>query len=353
MAWGGEPLSTGKRESTEIRSGFKAFDVHKGAALRTAVQRKDAEFQLAGPHLIRLAKGSAPYRESLSPFQRFARKRIGKRFIDYRNPQLETALEQARMAIRPEDYWAYVIVASVVLAIVAAVVAIPLAGLLVLVKAPIALYILPTALPFVVFGLVFWMTSSTPRRKAKARKRNIDKRISFAMSFISAMSSANVNVDVIFKELSRQAIYGEIQREAQWITRDIELMGKDVLSALKDAATRSPSPKWQDFLQGVVTTSASGGQLKPYFLMKTDQFNKDRKIQEKSLMESLGMLAETFVTVVVAAPLFLIVMMSLMATVNSASGGFILLMLYVIVLVMIPMSQIAFIVLISSMVEEV
>jgi len=70
-------------------------------------------------------------------------------------------------------------------------------------------------------------------------------------------------------------------------------------------------------------------------------------------METLGMLAETFVTVVVAAPLFLIVMMSLMATVNSAQGGFILLMLYVIVFVMIPMSQIGFIVLIATMVEEV
>ena len=167
------------------------------------------------------------------------------------------------------------------------------------------------------------------------------------------MSSANVNIDVIFKELSKQKIYGEIQREAQWITRDIELMGKDILTALKDAANRSPSPKWQDFLQGVVTTSASGGQLKPFFLMKADQFNKDRRIQEKSLMETLGMLAETFVTVVVAAPLFLIVMMSLMATVNASSGNFIILMLYVIVLVMIPMSQLGFIVLISSMVEEV
>lgn len=346
-------MSIDKSDSTEIRSGFKAFDVQKGAALRTAVQRKEAEFQLAGPHLIRLAKGAAPYRESLSPFQRSARRILGRRFIDYRNPALETGLEQARMAIRPEDYWAYVILSTSIAAVGGIIVAFLMGLLFALVGAPLSLLIILTIIPFALPGVVFWMTSGTPRRKAKARKRNIEKRISYAMSFISAMSSANVNVDVIFKELSRQSIYGEIQREAQWITRDIELMGKDVLSALKDAATRSPSPKWQDFLQGVITTSASGGQLKPYFLMKTDQFNKDRRIQEKTLMETLGMLAETFVTVVVAAPLFLIVMMSLMATVNSASGGFILLMLYVIVLVMIPMSQIGFIVLISSMVEEV
>ena len=346
-------MSIEKRSTTEIRSGFKSFDVKTGTSLKTAVQLKDEEFRLAGPHVIRLAKGSAPYRESLSPFQFFARKLVGRRFIDYHNPALETHLEAARMAVRPEDYWAYVIFATAVALGVGIVASLLIGTILLLLGAPISLLILPFLLVVAPPSLAFLLTSTGPRRKAKGRKRNIEKRISFAMSFISAMASANVNIDVIFKELSKQPIYGEIQREAQWITRDIELMGKDVLTAMKDAANRSPSPKWQDFLQGVVTTSASGGQLKPFFLMKADQFNKDRRINEKSLMESLGMLAETFVTVVVAAPLFLIVMMSLMATVNQASGGFIILMLYVIVLVMIPMSQLGFIVLISSMVQEV
>lgn len=346
-------MSIQKKESTQIRSAFEAFDAKKGQSSLTAVQLKEAEFRLAGPHVVRLPKGSAPYRESLSPFQLTARKIVGRRFIDYSNPHLETSLEQARMTIRPEDYWAYVIFASA-MGLVAGIATVVVLGIVfAFLHVGGNLYLFAILIGAAIPLLAFWLTSSSPRRKAKGRKRNIEKRISYAMSFISAMSSANVNIDVIFKELSKQKIYGEIQREAQWVTRDIELMGKDILTALKDAATRSPSPKWQDFLQGVITTSASGGQLKPFFLMKADQFNKDRRINEKSLMETLGMLAETFVTVVVAAPLFLIVMMSLMATVNPAQGNFIILMLYVIVLVMIPMSQLGFIVLISSMVEEV
>jgi flagellar protein FlaJ len=303
--------------------------------------------------VIRLPKGATPYRESLTAFQRTARKIVGRRFIDYHNPALETSLEQARMAIRGEDYWAYVFFSTFVAAAVGVGLFVGLTAIFLTLHVGGVLLILPILALVLLPFMAFLLTSGSPKRRAKARKRNIEKRIAYAMSFISAMSSANVNIDVIFKELSKQPTYGEIQREAQWITRDIELMGKDVLSALKDAATRSPSPKWQDFLQGVVTTSASGGQMKPYFLMKADQFNKDRRLLERSLQETLGMLAETFVTVVVAAPLFLIVMMSLMATVNSASGSFIILMLYVIVLVMIPMSQAGFIVLISSMVEEV
>ena len=89
--------------------------------------------------------------------------------------------------------------------------------------------------------LTYVVLNSTPGSKAKSRGRDIDKRIGPAMSFISAMASADVNVDVIFKELSRQKIYGEIQNEAEWITRDTELLGIDILTAISKAAQRTPS----------------------------------------------------------------------------------------------------------------
>ncbi|NOQ54956.1 MAG: type II secretion protein F, partial [Thermoplasmata archaeon] len=199
---------------------------------------------------------------------------------------------------------------------------------------------------------VYAYTYMTPGMRANARKNNIDRRISYAMSFIAAMASADVNVDIIFKELSRQPIYGEIQKEAQWINRDIDLMGVDTLTALSDAASRTPSDKFQDFLQGVVTTARSGGKMKPFFIMKADQYMKERRIEEKKLIETLGVLAESFVTVVVAAPLFLIVMISLMATMGSGGTDYIM-FLYAIVFGMIPGSQIAFIILIQGMTEEV
>jgi flagellar protein FlaJ len=110
--------------------------------------------------------------------------------------------------------------------------------------------------------------------------------------------------------------------------------------------------KFQDFLQGVVTTTLSGGQLKPYFLMKSEQFARLATLDSKKNQETLGMLAESFVTVVVAMPLFLIVMMSLMALVGKTAGSSILL-LDMIVYVMIPVSQLGFIVVIKGMMEEV
>jgi len=192
-----------------------------------------------------------------------------------------------------------------------------------------------------------------PSSMAKKRGHKIDKRISGAMSFISAMASADVPVDVIFKELSKQTIYGEVAREAEWITRDTELLGLDILTAIRKAAQRSPSSKFQDFLQGVVTTSTSGGQLKPYFLVKAEQFEKEDRLEMRKRMETLGMLAESFVTVVVAFPLFLVVIMAIMALISKGSSGFVVTLLYVVVGLMIPLSQFGFIFVVWNMEQEV
>jgi flagellar protein FlaJ len=209
---------------------------------------------------------------------------------------------------------------------------------------PIVLIVLGPLMTY--FLLMGWPASS-----AKTRARKIDARISSAMAFISAMASADVNVDVIFKELARQPIYGEIRNEASWITRDTELLGVDILTAIRKAAQRSPSPKFQDFLQGVVTTSTSGGQLKPYFLIKADQYEKEAKLELRKKIETLGMLAETFVTVVVAFPLFLVVILAIMVLVQ-ANPDFMLNILYAVVGLMIPLAQFGFVFVIWNMSQE-
>ena len=190
--------------------------------------------------------------------------------------------------------------------------------------------------------LVFFGLKSSPAGTAKKRGKDIDKKISGSMSFISAMASANVPVDMIFSELARQPVYGEIKNEAEWITRDTELLGIDILTAIRRGSQRSPSTKWQDFLQGVVTTSTSGGQLKPYFVMKAEEYEKENKLELKSTMETLSMLAESFVTVVVAFPLFLVVILAIMAIIGGNASNTTMI-LFLVIGVMIPVSQFGFI----------
>jgi len=336
----------------EVSDDFKRVESRKGQYMKTSL----ATAERIGPHSVLLPKGTVPEYIKLSSFQDLSWRTMGRtaKARAATNQGLDEALLKAHMKIRPEEYLAYVLMATMVAAIVGVaiglgvgIVLFSLLGVSMVLRmlvAVVAIVLPPMMVYFILIG--------SPASKAKGRGRDVDKRIAAAMSFISAMASADVNIDVIFKELSRQKAYGEIAQEAAWITRDTELLGSDILTAIKKAAKRSPSSKFQDFLQGVVTTSTSGGQLKPYFLLKAEEYQKENKLTMKSQMETLGMLAESFVTVVVAFPLFLVLIMAIMAIVGGGDPDFMVMMLYVVVLLMIPISQFGFVFVIWNMSKE-
>lgn len=337
----------------DVSDSFKRIEVKKTEYLKTKMSQPGV---IMGPHTIRLEKGAVPEYIKLSPFQDLAWRTMGRYAKTKTNKiqQLDDSLLKAHMKIRPEEYLAYVLMAAVVTAIVGVIIAVVVAGLLFgIMGVSVIIRVMVAGLAIVLLPVMTYMVLlGSPGGSAKRRGRDIDKRIAAAMSFISAMASADVNIDVIFKELSRQKVYGEISQEAAWITRDTELLGSDILTAIKKAAKRSPSAKFQDFLQGVITTSTSGGQLKPYFLLKAEEYAKENKLALKSQMETLGMLAESFVTVVVAFPLFLVLILAIMAVVGGSDPGFMTMMLYLIVLGMIPISQFGFVFVIWNMSKE-
>jgi len=333
----------------------------RGTLTRTKRFRPGEEKEKAH-HLVKLPKGAKPVNVGLSAREQLAWRTFGA-FVQARrheDQELEENLLKAHIRLRPEEYLAVAWMNTTLAAVASVVAALAMSLFLVVLSVPILTLVtvfgLVAALPIAFSYMVFFGLPvgyrGKPASLAKKRGRAIDKKISGAMSFVSAMASADVPVDVIFKELSKQAVYGEVAKEAEWITRDTELLGVDILTAITNAAQRSPSTKLQDFLQGVVTTSRSGGQLKPYFLLKAEQFEKEDRLEMRKKMETLGLLAESFVTVVVAFPLFLVVIMAIMALISKTGSGFVLTLLYVVVALMIPLSQFGFIFVIWNMEQE-
>jgi flagellar protein FlaJ len=334
-------------ETVDAFRSLEAKDQH----LKTKRARSDEDRE-AGPHVILLPKGAVPEYIKLTPYQEFCWRTMGN-FVKRRGTRdqdLEENLVKAHMKIRPEEFMAFVYMTAVIAAVAGVVAGIVIAILLWSFLGIIAL-LLGVMLPVMIPVMVLIVLKGSPGSKMKARARNIDKRMSSAMSFISAMASANVPVDVIFKELARQPVYGEIKAEAEWITRDTELLGVDIITAIKRGAFRSPSVKFQDFLQGVVTTTTSGGQLKPYFMTKVEQFEKEDKLLSKQTMETLSMLAESYVTVVVAFPLFLVVILAIMAIIGGTAQSTVMI-LWLVIGLMIPMSMFGFIFVIWNISQE-
>lgn len=330
--------------------GFTRMDVDKRDLVRTIRASSDEDSSLMQqPHIQKIEEGVVPTYIKSSPYQMFCWKFMGPTIKkkNITNPKLEDDLLKAHMTIRPEEYIAFVWTTAIIAGVVSVVLGIVM---MLLLGMPLGLLI-GIVVMFLVPVMAYVVLLNQPSSTAKARGKDIDKRISSSMAFISAMSSADVNVDVIFKELSRQKVYGQIKEEAAWITRDTELLGVDILTALRRASQRTPSVKFQDFLQGVVTTSTSGGQLKPYFLMKADQFEKEAKLELRKKIETLGMLAETFAVVVVAFPLFLVVILAIMVLIQS-NPAMLMQIFWAVVAVLIPIFQFVFIFFIWDMSKE-
>lgn len=292
---------------------------------------------------------------ALSAYHRIAYRTM-QRFVNPRstgNVRLRVALQKAHISMRPEVYLSFayfnmfLAFAGSLCAIALILAALTLGGT----SAPVLLVVFMTPLPLLLAFVIYVVTYIVPDMRAGTRARDIESKLPYALNYISTMASAGISPDRIFESLSKQAVYGEVANEAAWITRDIELLGQDLVTALATAIDRSPSLKFQDFLQGAITALTSGEDLKQYFLSKSEQFVRENRQVQERFLDNLGVLAESFVTVVVAAPLLLIVLLSVMIMFGGNPQST-LTMGYVMVVFMLPLAMTAFALTIKSMTPE-
>ncbi len=292
---------------------------------------------------------------ALTNFQRSAYRIFGRMAekMATKNPKLEESLRKARMPLTGAVYVSWVLVntglvfIATAAASVTAVILLPVAGI----KTTPQMWLLVAALPFIFTMTAYMVLMSNPASKAKARGKNMNIHLPYALNYIAAMASAGINPDKIFASLARQKIYGEVTTESLWIYKDIAFSGKDTVTAMKSAVQRSPSMKFQDFLQGAITTVTSGGNLQAYFSAKAQQFMWENRQEQKSFIDMMGLMAETYVTTAVAGPLFMIVMMSIMSMFGGQSSDPV--QLKMIIYLLLPVANAGFVFGLQSMIPEV
>lgn len=291
----------------------------------------------------------------LNQYQRIAYRLFGAQVEQQAqsNVHLRSSLKRAQIHVRPEVYLSFcylnmLLVFTVTLLPVAVLAILSVVGL---VDLPLTLFVFLVPLPAVLATMVYVVSFMVPDLEASSRARDIENKLPYALNYIATMANAGVTPDRIFEGLSKQPIYGEVAEEAAMISRDINVFGRDTVSALSNAIDRTPSVKLQDLLQGAITTLTSGGNLKDYFLAKSEQFLQDNRQEQKRFLDGLGVLAESFVTVVVAAPLFLLILITVMTSFGSGAASSLTLG-YLIILVMLPLSQVGFAVAIKSSAPE-
>lgn len=276
-------------------------------------------------------------RVELEPYVRFSLALFGSpaRKAAQRNKKLRHALEQAHLSFLPEVFvalsWMNTIIGTIIS--YALVLATAIAWRLLWGGPSLPVFVVLLILP-PLLGAAFHVAQNVyPDYRASERRRLIDRDLPYAVNYVAAMSSAGVVPTALLRDLARETTYGEVSREIAWLVRDIDLLGYDLVTSMNRAIARSPSLRFQEFLQGAKTTILSGGDLKIYFANKAEQYMTENRRSQHEFLDGLGILAESYVTVVIAGPLFMLVLLSIMLLIGrgaAASVGFLFLLVFII-----------------------
>lgn len=159
-----------------------------------------------------------------------------------------------------------------------------------------------------------------PLYRADNLKRALEDALPFTTGYMAILAGSGVAPDFIFRSLARVDAPLAVSHEARIITRDVELFGQDIISALEAASKRTPSEKFRELLEGFIATIHSGGDLVAYLTDRSRRYMRLKRIALRRFADTLAVLAEFYVTLLVAGPLLLVVMLAVMAMLGGGIG---------------------------------
>jgi len=199
-------------------------------------------------------------------------------------------------------------------------------------------------------SLTYYIFMSIPQVQANVRSSLINQSLPHTTAYLYALSrGGGLNLLDIMRSITENYhIYGAAAEEIGYIVKDMDCYGTDLLTALEKATIRTPSQKFKDFIEGLESIVASGGDITAYLKAKNDQYRLTATKEQKIFFETLGVLAEVYISAFVAGPLFLITILVVLGLVNSGSIAILNFIIYIVI----PISTVIFVLLLSSITGE-
>ena len=282
--------------------------------------------------------------------------------------RLNADLISTRSGITVERYLSTAILASIAVAVVFLVVGFIITGIVIAYTevqgtsftnptgfhlpyavGPIPMALITQVLGALIGGLVaatitYMVALQWPAITKGTRASKINMTLHNAVAYMYAMRKGGAELLPIFRSLSENAnIYGEVALEYRQIVRDADFFGLDVVSAIRQLHMTTPSNKLKDFLQDILSVIESGGDMTEFLDGRVHLFQEDARYEQKNFLGFLALVAESYVTLFVAGPLFLIIIMVVM----GMMGGSAVLQLAAVVYLMLPVGTTIFMVMID------
>ncbi|CCJ35085.1 Archaeal flagella assembly protein J [Methanoculleus bourgensis MS2] len=187
-------------------------------------------------------------------------------------------------------------------------------------------------------GSVFFLRY--PSLVKKNRETRINLLLHHAVAYMYAMRQGGAEMMAVFRAISgNSGVYGEAAHEFRRVVRDTDYFGYDQITALRHLQETTPSEKLREFTQDLVSVVESGGDMLAFLDARVRTYQEEARFEQKAFLSTLQLVAEAYVTLFVAGPLFIIIVMVVMGFMGSTP----ILQLSVIIYLLVPVGSLFFI----------
>jgi len=266
--------------------------------------------------------------------------------------KLEKTLKHAMIPIPFEVYVCSIVFFSIIAGVIGLASGIVIALVINIQPAAFA-FLLPIIASAGMAQGTFFILQMMPQISVKNRAAKLIDELPHFIGYMATLATSGLSLEGIFKSIASENSEEEIVKDSKFITRNIDVMGMDLVTAINDLIKRSPPGPYADLLEGAIITVQSGGELKEYFIATGKVQLEEKKMALKKSTDSLGVMAEMYTILLIVFPLMSIIMLSIMAIMSPDLAGFDLMTLMnLLTYVMVPFFGFLLLFMMDSMVPK-
>jgi len=304
--------------------------------------------------LIGTKKRKKVKEESVGQIHVFSYKLLNEhvKFMYPKLGSLEKSIMQAMMPIPFEVYVTSMVFFSMIAGVCGIIMGFAASQFINIQPASIGL-LLPLLTGLMLFGMTFGMLHIIPAFSVKNRSAKLLEEIPHFIGYMSTLATSGLTLEGIFKAIAKEETNEDIVKDARFIIRNIDILGMDLITAIKDLIHRTPVGPYSELLDGAIVTVSTGGDLKEYFNATAKVQLEEKKMLLQKTTESLGSVAEIYTILLIVFPLLAVIMLSIMGIMSPSLGGFDLLTLMnILTFGVIPLSGILMLIMMDTMVPK-
>ena len=274
------------------------------------------------------------------------------KFMHPKLSSLEKSIKQAMMPIPFEVYVSSMVFFSMIAGVCGAIMGVVAIQFINIQPASVG-FLLPLISGLMLFGMTFGVLQIIPAFRVKNRAAKLSEEIPHFIGYMSTLATSGLTLEGIFKAIAKEETDEDIVKDARFIVRNIDILGMDLITAIKDLIHRTPVGPYSELLDGAIVTVSTGGDLKEYFNATARVQLEEKKMLLQKTTESLGSVAEIYTILLIVFPLLAVIMLSIMGIMSPSLGGFDLLTLMnILTFGVIPLSGVLMLIMMDTMVPK-